>query len=83
MHALLYRAEDLNVITENQKRYVINRFNHLKIRRREPKELDVPIERGQLLRDLITKYRSKQKMNIKEIADFFYMKEEEFLATFS
>jgi Zn-dependent peptidase ImmA (M78 family)/DNA-binding XRE family transcriptional regulator len=83
MHALLYRAEDLNVITENQKRYVINRFNHLKIRRREPKELDVPIERGQLLRDLITKYRSKQKMNVKEIADFFYMKEEEFLATFS
>lgn len=83
MHALLYRAEDLKVITENQKRYVINRFNHLKIRRREPKELDVPIERGSSLRDLITKYRSKQKMNVTEIADFFYMKEEEFLSTFS
>lgn len=83
MHALLYRAEDLNVITENQKRYVINRFNQLKIRRREPKELDVPIERGQLLRDLITNYRSKQKMNVSEISTFFYLKEDEFLATFS
>lgn len=83
MHALLYRAEDLKVITENQKRYIINRFNQLQIRRREPKELDVTIERGQLLRDLITKYRSKQKMNVKQIAEFFYMNEEEFLSTFS
>lgn len=83
MHALLYRAEDLKVINENQKRYMINRFNQLQIRRREPKELDIAIERGQLLRDLITKYRSKQKMNVKQIADFFYMKEDEFLATFS
>jgi len=83
MHALLYRAEDLQVITENQKRYIINRFNQLKIRRREPKELDVAVERGQLLRDLITKYRSKQKMNVKQIAEFFYMKEEEFLNVFN
>lgn len=83
MHALLYRAEDLKVITENQKRYIINRFNQLQIRRREPKELDVAIERGQLLRDLITKYRSKQKMNVKQIAEFFYMNEDEFLSTFS
>lgn len=83
MHALLYRAEDLEVITENQKRYIINRFNQLQIRRREPKELDLAIERGQLLRDLITKYRSKQKMNVNQIAEFFYMKEEEFLSTFN
>ncbi len=83
MQALLYRAEDLNVITANQKRYVINRFNQLKIRRREPKELDVPIERGTLLRDLITNYRSKQKMNVSQIAAFLYMKEDEFLSTFS
>ncbi len=83
MHALLYRAEDLQVITENQKRYIINRFNQLQIRRREPKELDIAIERGQLLRDLITKYRSKQKMNVKQIAEVFYMTEDEVLSVFS
>lgn len=83
MQAILYRAEDLNVITENHKRYLVNRFNELKIRRREPKELDVTIERGHLLRDLITKYRSKQKMNVKQIAEFFYMKEDEFQSTFN
>lgn len=83
MHALLYRADDLGLITEEQKESVLDRFNQLRIRRREPKELDVPIERGQLLRDLITKYRSKQKMNVKQIAEFFYMKEDEFLSTFN
>ncbi len=83
MQAILYRAEDLGVITENHKRYLVNRFNQLQIRRREPKELDVAIERGQLLRDLITKYRSKQKMNVKQIAEFFYMKEDEFQSTFN
>lgn len=83
MQSILYRAEDLGVITENHKRYIINRFNKLQILKREPKELDIALERGQLLRDLITKYRSKQKMNVKQIAEFFYMKEEEFLTTFN
>lgn len=83
MHALLYRASDLELITDERKEELLERFNQLRIRRREPKELDVPIERGQLLRDLITKYRSKQKMNVKQIAEFFYMREEEFLSTFN
>jgi Zn-dependent peptidase ImmA (M78 family) len=83
MHAILYRAVDLQVITENQKRYLINEFNKLKIRRREPKELDLPIERGRLLRDLITTYRTKQKMNVKQIASFFHLHEDEFLERYN
>lgn len=83
MHALLYRAQDLEVISENQKRYIINQFNALKIRRREPKELDLPIEKGHLLRDLITKYRSKQRMNVKQMAQFFHLSEEEFIERYN
>lgn len=83
MHAILYRAVDLQVITENQKRYLINEFNKLKIRRREPKELDLAIERGRLLRDLITNYRTKQKMNMKQIAEFFHLFEDEFLERYN
>ncbi|MBI3518073.1 MAG: ImmA/IrrE family metallo-endopeptidase [Bacteroidetes bacterium] len=79
MHALLYRAVELEMITENQKRYLINQFNALKIRRREPKELDLIIERGKLLRDLITKYRTNQKMSMSEMAAFFHLHEAEFL----
>jgi len=83
MHAILYRAEDLKVITENQKRYLINEFNALGIRKREPKETDVPIEKGILLRDLITKYRSKQKMSVKQMGAFFHLTEDEFIQRYN
>lgn len=83
MHAILYRAVDLQVISENQKRYLINQFNALKIRRREPKELDLAIEKGHLLRDMITTYRTKQRMSIKSFAEFFHLYEEEFLERYN
>ncbi len=83
MHSLLYRSDDLFLITENQKRYIINTFNLLKIRRREPKELDVTIEKGHLLRDLITRYRTKQKISVKQMAEFFHLYEEEFLLRYN
>jgi Zn-dependent peptidase ImmA (M78 family)/DNA-binding XRE family transcriptional regulator len=83
MQSVLYRASDLGKLTENQKRYIIGQFNALKIRRREPVELDIPIEKGNLLRDLITKYRTKQKMSVQQIASFFNLTEEEFLARYT
>lgn len=83
MHSLLYRAEDIGVIGDSQKRYMINQFNQLKIRRREPKELDLPIERSFLLRELITRYRTKQKFNLSQIAAFFHLTEPEFLERFN
>lgn len=83
MQALLYRASDLGLLTDNQKRYIIGQFNSLKIRRREPLELDVPIEKSHLLRDLITKYRGKQKLSIKDTAAFFHLHEQEFLLRFT
>lgn len=83
MQAVLYRASDLKLLTDNQKRYIIGQFNALKIRRREPVELDVPIERGSMIRDLITRYRTKQKMSVKEMADFFCLSPEEFLERYN
>lgn len=83
MHALLYRANDLQMISDNQKRYVISKFNALKIRRREPKELDVLIEKTKLLRDMITAYRNKQKMSTKQMASFFHLHDTEFLERYN
>ena len=83
MHALLYRASDLEIITDNQKRYVISKFNGLNIRRREPKELDVPIEKPKALRDIITKYRTKQKMSTAQMAEFFHLYESDFLQRYN
>jgi len=83
MQALLYRANDIGVITDNQKRYLINQFNSMNIRRREPAELDIARENPMKLRDMITNYKSKQKLNVKQLALFFNSNEEEFLEKYS
>ncbi len=83
MQALLYRANDIGVITDNQKRYLVNVFNSMNIRRREPAELDIPRENPKKLRDMITNYKNKQKLNVKQLALFFNSNEEEFLSKYS
>lgn len=83
MQALLYRSNDIGIITDNQKRYLVNQFNSLNIRRREPPELDVPREQAMKLRDTITHYKTKQRLNVKQLALFFNSNEEEFLSKYS
>jgi Zn-dependent peptidase ImmA (M78 family)/DNA-binding XRE family transcriptional regulator len=83
MQAILYRANDIDVITDNQKRYLVNQFNSMNIRRREPAELDIPRENSMKLRDMITNYKNKQKLNVKQLALFFNTSEDEFLSKYS
>lgn len=83
MISIVYRAHDLNLITDNQKLYLEKQFNQLKIRRREPVELDIPREQPKLLRELITKYKQKQKLSVKQLAQYFYLNEEDFLRRYN
>jgi Zn-dependent peptidase ImmA (M78 family)/transcriptional regulator with XRE-family HTH domain len=83
MISLLYRAEDLQLITDNQKRYLLQQFNQHGIRRREPPELDVPVEQYRLVRDLMTKYKTKQRLNIKALAEFFDLPQDDFLMRYN
>lgn len=83
MQALLYRSNDIGIITDNQKRYLVNQFNSLNIRRREPPELDIPREQAMKLRDTITQYKTRQRLNVKQLALFFNSNEEEFLSKYS
>ncbi|MGQ0829361.1 MAG: ImmA/IrrE family metallo-endopeptidase [Bacteroidota bacterium] len=83
MQALLYRASDLKFLTDNQKRYLLQQFNQLDIRRREPPEVDIAREKPVLLRNLISSYRTKQKMSLKAMAGFFNLTEEEFVERYS
>jgi Zn-dependent peptidase ImmA (M78 family)/transcriptional regulator with XRE-family HTH domain len=78
MHALLYRAEDLNIISYNQKRYLLGQFNSMNIRRREPPEFDVPKERPALLGKLLTKYQRLNRLKDFEMAELFHHTQEEF-----
>lgn len=83
MQALLYRASDLELLTDNQKRYLLQQFNQQNIRRREPKELDIPTEQYKLVRDLLTQYRTKQKLSVAKMASFLHLEQEDFLAKYN
>lgn len=83
MQALVYRANDLEMLTDNQKRYLLQQFNQQNIRRREPPELDIPTEQYKLVRDLITQYRTKQKLSVAKMAAFLHLEQDDFLQRYN
>ena len=83
MIALLYRAADIGLLTDNQKRYFLQQFNQQKIRKREPKELDIAAEQYKLVRDLLTQYRTKQKLSIAKMASFLHLEQDDFLERYN
>lgn len=83
MIALLYRADHLGLITPNQKRYLIQQFNQLKLKRREPMELDIPKEQPKLIKRWIAEYRTKTKLGTVEMASLFLLNIDEFMELYS
>jgi len=53
MQAILKRATDLGAITERQARYVWMQLSAAGYRKREPPELDIPVEEPRLLREMV------------------------------
>jgi len=82
MQALLYRAEDIGVISYNQKRYLLGQFNAMNIRRREPPEFDVLKEKPTLLRKMFADYQRKHKLKDFEMAEHFHHSQEEFASKY-
>jgi Zn-dependent peptidase ImmA (M78 family) len=83
MIALLYRADDLGLLTSNQKRYLLQQFNQLRIRRREPQELDIPAEQATLIRRMLADYRNKTKLGVAEVAALLSLEVNEYLELYS
>ena len=83
MISLLYRADDLGLLSLNQKRYLIQQFNQLKIRRREPMELDITKEQPRLIQRWIADFRSKTKLGVVEMAALLFLNIDEFLELYS
>lgn len=79
MIALLYRADDLGYLTPNQKRYLLQQFNTLKIRRREPIELDIATETPTLLKSMEQQLRNKLQLNVIDMANLLCLNTEEYL----
>jgi len=79
MIALLYRADDLGFTTDNQKRYILQQFNMLRIRRREPVELDIPFEEPRLLKQYLSQFKTKTRLSTAELAAVLCLHVSEFL----
>ncbi len=67
MIALLYRADDLGLLTPNQKRYLLQQFNEQKIRRREPPQLDAQKEQPRLMQSLLAGFMTKTKLDTAQL----------------
>jgi Zn-dependent peptidase ImmA (M78 family)/transcriptional regulator with XRE-family HTH domain len=83
MISLLYRADDLGLLTPNQKRYLLQQFNQQKIRRREPQELDIAPEQSTRIRKMLADYRGKTKLSVVEMAALFSLEVSEYLELYS
>ena len=79
MIALLYRADDLGLLTPNQKRYLVQQFNDQKIRRREPQQLDVPEETPQQLLQLFTGFMSKAKLSVPQLCTLLAIEQPDYI----
>jgi Zn-dependent peptidase ImmA (M78 family) len=83
MISILYRADDLGIVTPNQKKYLIQQFNQMQIRRREPIDLDVEWERPSLVRRWIEDYSKTHKLGIVEMAAVLCLQAGEFQEIYS
>ncbi|HTM66042.1 MAG TPA: XRE family transcriptional regulator [Flavipsychrobacter sp.] len=83
MIALLYRADDLGYVTPQQKKALVQQFNDRQIRRREPVELDVPLEQPRLLRQWLSQLKSERRMNTSELAAMLHLQANEFVALYN
>lgn len=79
MQSLLYRADDLGFVTPNQKRYIIQQFNQLKIRRREPQEFDIPKEQPSKLKHMMSTYLTKSKMDIATLVKALHIEYDDYI----
>ncbi len=83
MIALLYRADDLGYLTANQKKYLIQQFNEQKMRRREPLELDVPIEKPIMVSRWVNDLQKKRQLDVKGVASLFHLNTYEFASLYN
>ncbi len=83
MISLLYRADDLGLLTPNQKRYLIQQFNQAKIRRREPVELDVAKEQPQLIHQMVVELCNQQNMTFPDAMRLLALEIDDYMELYS
>jgi Zn-dependent peptidase ImmA (M78 family)/DNA-binding XRE family transcriptional regulator len=79
MISLLYRADDLGLLTPNQKRYLIQQFNQAKIRRREPVELDIAKEQPHLIHQMVVEYCNQEGLSLPQFTQVLALELDDYL----
>jgi hypothetical protein len=70
-------------LTENQKKYLLQQFNTLKIRRREPVELDVASEKPELIRHWINTVKKQKKLDTAGITRELHLNANDFIELYN
>lgn len=77
MQALLYRAKTIGVITANQSQYLWRQISYLGYRRREPSELDFPVEEPSVLPEIIRVHLEDLDYGIKDLCSILHVFEDD------
>lgn len=78
MASLLMKATDLGVITHRQSQYLWSQMSQLGYRKREPGELDPPMEKPRLIGTIIKLHLHELEYSEQDIRDLFALHENDF-----
>jgi Zn-dependent peptidase ImmA (M78 family)/DNA-binding XRE family transcriptional regulator len=78
MQSILYKAKSLNVLTSNQYRYWQMKFSSAGYRKREPSSTDFPVEKSELLDELIQVYKEELDYSLEELLTAVNLNENDF-----
>ncbi len=82
MAALLKRAADLGKITERQKTYLWMQMSKAGYRLREPAQLDIPVEKPSLVRELVDLYLNDLGYTVEELSKVLLCDQNEFVSLY-
>ena len=83
MSALVYRAKELNKLTDNQARYLYMRMARLGYKTKEPEHLEPPKEEPQLFYELVKVHLDQLGYTVQELSDVVALNELEFKDVFN
>jgi len=83
MSALLKRAGDLGKVSPDMKRYLWSQMGKAGYRTREPAEFDVPIEKPQMLNQIIEIHQTDLGYGLEELSKLLVLFEEEAKTTYN
>lgn len=80
MGAIIVRAKTIGKLTPNQYQHLWVQMGAAGWRKREPSELDIPVERPRFHRELLDMHFGELKYSIQELSQMLVIKEEDFCA---